>query len=179
MLKDSSSINYFLVFFGVLIITISCSSNQRTNQNSVDLYDSTFNPVRKKIGLNTIKKNFFLGDIRRQDSTETIYWLSDKRFFDNNKKLIQDRIIIPVYIAKTITICNKQIICETDIYMSSELCKVYNLKGEQSNINVSLKYKYYFCDTKSHEKGWSYFKGFETISKEQADSILQSWNISR
>ena len=61
--------------------------------------------------------------------------------------------------------------------MSSELCKVYNLKGESENINVSLKYKYHFSDTKYQNTGWSYFKGFESLNKEQADSILQSWNI--
>ena len=96
----------------MLFINISCSSNQKSYQNTVDLYDSTFNSVRRKIGLNTINNNFIIGDIRKQDSIETIYWLSDKRYFDSNKKLIQSRIIKPIYIAKIITIHNKQIICE-------------------------------------------------------------------
>jgi hypothetical protein len=162
----------------IMILLVGCSSRKANNHNSMNSYDSTFNNQRLKIGLRVLSKDFIVGDTLKHDSITTIIYLSEKSFFDRNKKLVQSKIKKPTYIAKIISISNGKIMTETDLYMSPEKRQVYSpQKKKQIDINVTLSYSYNFFDNENGDAGWGYVFTNGGISKYQADSILHSWRL--
>ena len=136
-------------------------------------YGVEFNDVRKKIGLPLLSSDWLYWKVRPADAIE---WRNPKP--DKDSAYFKNKII---------EFNNDTIIVEYNIYIGNK--SYMTLDGRW---NESLVISYRFIDDEKGDKGWKYrfttakktpdqyghfWKEYFEITKEQADSILLSWNI--
>jgi hypothetical protein len=151
----------------ILLIFFQISCN---NKGVKFLYGLDFNEKRKEVGLNPLAENWIC---HPPTKSGRIWWTSPT----NTNQAIG----VAAFSEKVSLLKNDTIICETDVYISSEKYETsYGIE------NVSLLYTYHFVKDSDFDIGWTYFfrsylgkynlNGY--ITKIQADSILDSWGIS-
>jgi hypothetical protein len=165
MQKDRS---YLLLLF-IMFICCSCLKEQSYtagHKKIESVFGVDFNKARAKVGLSELNSNWIILEI----IGDSCIWWTDSAIDKN------DLNVKPYYFDKRTMIIDDTLVFESDIYTNPEIAF--------GNLHVNLSYIYYFKPDRGQKVGWAYFflskhddpdDGF--ITKQKADSILQSWGL--
>jgi len=179
--QHNKAIIAFIFLLSCLFI-VSCKQN-KSSKSIVLKYGIEFNPVRSFIGLEPINRNWEshsnkFKHVNHPSFIRIDWW--DKATYPG--KVIKK----PCYACKSIFMDFGIIIWETDMYISSERFIIKSTNGNILRINKTLTYRYRYEPDNFYNVGWDYYYGTDSnekvsrfISKQQADSILYSWGLSR
>jgi len=156
----------------LLFLLLSCSScvkeqNYTAGHKKIEsVFGVDFNKTRAKIGLSELKSNWKIFNI----TNDSCIWWTDSTI---EKK---DLNVKPYYFDKRTMVIDDTLIFESDIYTNPDFAV--------GDIHVNLSYIYHFKPYRDQKVGWAYYLWTKTddqnngyITKQIADSILQSWGL--
>jgi len=176
-----------IIFIGLALFNSCqrCVDKNLCNDNSY--YTVGLNPFRNFVGLLPIYQNWIYSGESLSNGLSMKVWLNPllhTKYFTGVVKIVK-----PCYGIKYLWFDMDILICEADVYISSETYKatVYSKVGRRNAVlNKQLWKTYYYYQRNGYElhKKWDYIyhtsenEGVHgIITKTQADSISYSWGL--
>lgn len=184
MMKYNIYINCLICF--LICFVFSCQEGKEkislVKINKINHYGVLFNPVRQVVGLEKLDDNWgaYFYPTNKIIDNKKIDWSFNIHCYPQDLKK-------PCYFGKKTIIEFGIIVCEIDLYASTNYFITYSdSKGNQSRMPEVLGYAYHFFSRIDNSTSWTYYlvkspkeKKRGNISKSEADSILNSWGLSR
>ena len=175
--KKDNIIIYIIILCSLFFFM--CNGDKSSKQVTIESkYGVAFNPVRGILGLVPFDRKWESCKPVRQRNLLRIDWLSKNKYviiLNQNKS---------TYWSKSIWIEFNMLIKEADSYILTEYIDSGGKKASEKC--KTLSYFYHFVPDNYYSVGWSYYyitnsneKVYGGITKREADSILNSWGLSR